>query len=41
MMEGLLACLEALRFYALLGTPGKGHQGMMIPLAQLLMTYQL
>lgn len=40
-MEGFLLFLEELRFYELLGIAGKGYQRMMIPIAQLLVTYQL
>ncbi len=40
-VESFLVFLDEIRFYALLGIEGKGYQRVMIPLAQLLMTYQL
>jgi len=36
-----LACLDEIGFYALLGIEGKGYKRVMIPIARLIMTYQM
>ena len=40
-MEDFLAFLDEIGFYALLGIEGKGFERVMVPIARLVMTYQL
>ncbi len=40
-VASFLAFLDEISFYALLGIEGKGYQRMMIPVARLIMTYQM